>query len=342
MKEYLKNNPEQIEKILSYYNYHSINITDKEIRCAKVGGDNPSGCRIKLNDNLSATDFTTSYNGDLFGLIATHTGLTYREVIKTITIMLGKKIEGNYQPEEEVLFDGFFDDLYIPYEDEEKEVTYDESVLDKYNNGYKWFKRFADDGILPSSQLKFQIGFDKGSNRLIIPWRNENGKLVGTMGRIDSDEPTNYKYLPLVAFSKHKFLYGLYQNRTYIKESKEVFIFESEKSVMQCDSFGVHNAVALGGNSISTTQVEKLLKIGVEHFIIALDEGLDTEIIKKNIKTIKSCCFMRDIKIGFILDKDNKYMMKGSKVSPTDQGGEIFKKLIKECLIINKGMMKYE
>ena len=144
MKEYLKNNPEQIEKILSYYNYHSINITDKEIRCAKIGGDNPSGCRIKLNDNLSATDFTTSYNGDLFGLIATHTGLTYREVLKTITTMLGKKIEGNYQPEEEVLFDGFFDGLYIPYEDEEKEVTYDESVLDKYNNGYKWFKRFVD------------------------------------------------------------------------------------------------------------------------------------------------------------------------------------------------------
>ena len=73
MKEYLKNNPEQIEKILNYYGYHSINITDKEIRCAKIDGNNPSGCRIKLNDNLSATDFTTSYNGDLFSLIATHT-----------------------------------------------------------------------------------------------------------------------------------------------------------------------------------------------------------------------------------------------------------------------------
>ena len=36
MKEYLKNNPEQIEKILNYYGYHSINITDKEIRCAKI------------------------------------------------------------------------------------------------------------------------------------------------------------------------------------------------------------------------------------------------------------------------------------------------------------------
>lgn len=335
MKEYLKNNPEQIEKILSYYNYHSINITDKEIRCAKVGGDNPSGCRIKLNDNLSATDFTTSYNGDLFGLIATHTGLTYREVLKTITTMLGKKIEGNYQTEEEVLFDGFFDGLYIPYEDEEKEVTYDESVLDKYNNGYKWFKRFADDGILPSSQLKFQIGFDKGSNRITIPWRDYDGKLIGVISRIDSDEKTNFKYLPLIAFPKHKYLYGLYENKEHIKESKEVYIFEAEKSVMLGDSLGYKSFLSLGGNSISTTQVEQILKLGVNKIILSLDEGLDTEIIKKDIKTIKDCLFMRDCKVGFILDKENKYLPKGSKASPIDLGKEVFEKLKKECLIIN-------
>lgn len=335
MKEYLKNNPEQIEKILSYYNYHSINITDKEIRCAKVGGDNPSGCRIKLNDNLSATDFTTSYNGDLFGLIATHTGLTYGEVLKTITTMLGKKIEGNYQPEEEVLFDGFFDGLYIPYEDEEKEVTYDESVLDKYNNGYKWFKRFADDGILPSSQVKFKVGFSEESNRITLPWRDSEGKLIGVISRIDSDEKTNFKYLPLIAFPKHKYLYGLYENKEHIKESKEVYIFEAEKSVMLGDSLGYKSFLSLGGNSISTTQVEQILKLGVNKIILSLDEGLDVSVIKKDIKTIKDSLFMRDIKIGFILDRENKYLPKGSKASPIDLGREIFEKLCDECLIIN-------
>ena len=334
MKEYLKNNPEQIEKILSYYNYHSINITDKEIRCAKVGGDNPSGCRIKLNDNLSATDFTTSYNGDLFGLIATHTGLTYREVLKTIKIMLGGKIEGNYQPEEEVLFDGFFDTLYIPYE-EEKEVTYDESVLDKYNNGYKWFKRFADDGILPSSQVKFKIGFSEENNRITIPWRDSEGKLIGVMGRINNDIPTNFKYIPLIPFPKHKNLYGLYQNKEHIKKSKEVYVFESEKSVLLGDSLNYRNFTSLGGNSISTIQVEQLLKLNVNKIVICLDEGLDTEIIKKDIKTIKDCLFMRDCKVGFILDKNNKYLPKGSKASPIDLGREIFEKLCDECLIIN-------
>lgn len=332
MKEYLKNNPEQIKKILSYYNYHSINITDKEIRCAKVGGDNPSGCRIKLNDNLSATDFTTSYNGDLFSLIATHTGLTYREVIKTVETMLGGKIEGNYQPEEESLFDGFFDSLYIPYEVEEEEVTYDESVLDKYNNGYKWNMRFYKDGILPSSQVKFNIGFSEESNRVTIPWFNEHGELIGIMGRLDSDEPTNYKYLPLIAFPKHKNLYGLYQNKENIKNNK-VYVFESEKSVLQCDSFGVHNTTALGGNQISTTQVEQLLKLNVSEIVLCMDEGLIIDAIKRDIQTIKSCLFMRDVKIKVMIDKENKYLPKGSKCSPVDKGKKIFKKLCEECII---------
>lgn len=336
MKEYLKNNPEQIEKILSYYNYHSINITDKEIRCAKPNGDNPSGCRIKLNDNLSATDFTTSYTGDLFGLISTHVGLKYGEILKTIKTMLGGKIEGNYQPEEEVLFDGFFDSLYIPYELEEEEVIYDESILDRYNNGYKWFKRFTDDGILPSSQVKFKIGFDEDSNRITIPWRDSEGNIIGCMARLDSDIPTNFKYLPLIAFPKHKFLYGLYQNKEYIKKSKKAYIFESEKSVLQCDSYCIYNTVALGGNQISTTQVEQLLKLGVSEIILCMDEGLIIDAIKRDIKIIKSCLFMRDVKIKIMLDKENKYMKKGSKVSPSDQGKEIFEKLCNECILGGK------
>ena len=42
---------------------------------------------------------------------------------------------------------------------------------------------------------------------------------------------------------------------------------------------------------------------------------------------------MKDCKIGFIYDKNNKYMPKGSKVSPSDLGKNIFEKLISECLI---------
>lgn len=331
MKEYLRNNPNEIEKILKYYGYHSINITDKEIRCAKKTSDNPSTVRIKLNDKLSSCDFSSSYSGDLFSLIATHTGLKYGEVIKTVEIMLGGKIEGNYRAEENVLFDGFFDSLYIPYETEEKEVIYDESVLEQYSK-YKWNLRFLKDGILPSSQVKFSIGFDENSNRITIPWRDYYGRLVGCMGRLDSDEPTNYKYLPLIPFPKHKNLYGLYENKEYIKNNK-VYLFESEKSVLQCDSFGVYNTTALGGNQISTTQVEQLLKLGVSEIVLCMDEGLMKDAIIRDVDTIKKSLFMRDVKIKIMLDKENKYLPKESKCSPSDKGKEIFLKLCNECVI---------
>ena len=331
MKEYLKNNPEQIEKILSYYGYHSINITDKEIRCAKIDGNNPSGCRIKLNDNLSATDFTTSYNGDLFSLIATHTDLTYGEIINTIKTMTNKKVNGHHKKEVGI-FDDFFNDIYLPYNEHGEKVIYDPSILDKYSK-YKWNMRFLIDGILPCSQIKFGIGFDEESNRITIPWRSSDGELIGIIGRIDSDEKNNYKYLPLIPFQKHKFLYGLWENKEYIKKSKEVYIFESEKSVLLGDSLNYRNFASLGGNSISTTQVEHILKLGVNKIILCLDEGLDTEVIKRDIKTIKDCLFMRECKIGVILDKKNKYLPKGSKASPIDLKGEIFEKLKSECMI---------
>lgn len=331
LKEYLKNNPNEIEKILKYYGYHSINITDKEIRCAKKTSDNPSTVRIKLNDNLSSCDFSTSYTGDLFGLISTHIGLKYGEILKTVQTMVNKKINGTYESKEENLFDGFFDSLYVPYESEE-EVTYDKSILDGYNNGYKWFKRFADDGILPSSQVKFNIGFSEESNRITIPWRDFEGNIIGIMARLNSDEKTNYKYIPLVAFPKHKYLYGLYENKEHIKNNK-VYVFESEKSVLQCDSFGVHNTTALGGNQISTTQVEQLLKLNVSEIVLCMDEGLIKDAIKRDVDTIKSMLFMRDVKIKIMLDKENKYMKKGSKVSPSDQGKKTFLKLCDECVI---------
>ena len=190
LKQYLKENSNEIEKILKYFKYHSISINNEEIRCAKPNGDNASSIRIKLNDKLSSTDFSSSYSGDLFSLIATHTGLKYSEAIKTVQIMIGKKINGTYESKGESLFDGFFEEIYIPYETEEKEVIYDESVLEKYNNGYKWNMRFLKGGILPSSQVKFHVGYDDESNRITLPWLNEHGELIGVIGRRCSESST--------------------------------------------------------------------------------------------------------------------------------------------------------
>lgn len=333
LKLYLKENPDKIKRILEYYNYHSITINNNEIRFAKIDGNNPSGCRIKLNDNLSATDFTTSYNGDIIGLIKQHTDLSYKEIINTIKTITNKKVNGHHKKEVGI-FDDFFNDIYLPQQDDEDEIIYDTSILDQYSK-YKWNLRFLKDGILPCSQYKFHVGYDGESNRITIPHFDIDGNLIGIMSRIDNDIPTNYKYIPLIPFPKHKYLYGLYQNKEYIKESKEVYIFESEKSVMLGHTLGYRNFLALGGNNISELQVEQMLKLGVNKIILCLDDGLDVSVIKRDIQTIKSMLFMRDVKIGVILDKKNKFLPKDSKASPIDFGKEVFEKLCNNCLIIN-------
>lgn len=333
LKLYLKENPDKIKRILEYYNYHSITINNNEIRFAKIDGNNPSGCRIKLNDNLSATDFTTSYNGDIIGLIKQHTDLSYKEIINTIKTITNKKVNGHHKKEVGI-FDDFFNDIYLPQQDDEDEIIYDTSILDQYSK-YKWNLRFLKDGILPCSQYKFHVGYDGESNRITIPHFDIDGNLIGIMSRIDNDIPTNYKYIPLIPFPKHKYLYGLYQNKEYIKESKEVYIFESEKSVMLGHTLGYRNFLALGGNNVSELQVEQMLKLGVNKIILCLDDGLDVSVIKRDIQTIKSMLFMRDVKIGVILDKKNKFLPKDSKASPIDFGKEVFEKLCNNCLIIN-------
>ena len=58
MKYHLKNNPNDIIKILEYYKFKNIKKNGNEIRCAKPNGDNASTIRIKINDNHTILDFT--------------------------------------------------------------------------------------------------------------------------------------------------------------------------------------------------------------------------------------------------------------------------------------------
>ena len=52
-------------------------------------------------------------------------------------------------------------------------------------------------------------------------------------------------------------------------------IFESEKSVLQCASYGYNNAVALGSNNLSEHQAKLILQLNPEHIIFMLDNNIN-------------------------------------------------------------------
>ena len=328
IKEILLEN-DNLEKVLEHYEYENINRNNKEIRCARGDDSNPTSIRIKLNENLTASDFARSISGDIFTLIMHHKGLEFKEVIQEIKTVLGLSL--TYKPKQKSTFANLFGKIKAQKHNEEIEIeTYPEDILNKYED--IWNDRFLKDNISIQTQKKFKIGYCNNTNRITIPWRNLNGEIIGIMGRDNTDLSDGFKYLPLIAFPKSAVLYGYSENYIKLLNADRIYIFESEKSVLQANTMGYYSCLALGGNALSDYQIKNILKLNSKEIILGFDEGLDKEIIKQRIDAIKKHLVLRECKIGIILDIKNKYIEKGSKSSPTDLGKDKFEKIIEECI----------
>lgn len=322
MKLYLKDKYDDIIKILTHFRCHNFKTSNNTILCKKPGGDGYS-ISIKLDNNLTSSAFSLGYSGDLFGMLSYLSNVALSEIFNVCKNIIDKK----HIEESVTLFDGFLDNTYIPQKLDD--TIYSDEELIHYEK--TWNMRFAKDYIPPKIQNKFEIGYDNFTNRITIPYRNEFGELVGVMGRANFE--TDLRYYPLLKFSKSHFLYGLYNSKNKILETKTAYIGESEKFTMQLHSYGYTNSVSIGNANISVRQVELLFKHGCRNFILCFDEGLDISIIKKNIETIRDVAFMRDdYKIGVLIDRKNEYLKEGTKNSPSDLGKETWLKLVNNCV----------
>lgn len=321
IKKHLLHNIKDLVLLLKEYGYGKFNVNEDEIRCSKPDSSNGSTCRIKLNNMLSCTDFSSSFNGDIFELIIFHTDTTYANIVSKCYEMFNI---------EDVDDDNDFNGLDLDLDVKPKEVLipiYDKSELDKFEK--VWNLRFVKDNIMPKTQEVFGIGYDYRSKRITIPWFTIEGKLLGVMGRAYYSDYGDFKYFPLLKFKKHHSLYGIYENQKYI-ENGRVYILESEKSVLQLHTMGLHNAVALGGNSIDNYRLSLLEKLNVQEIVFAFDEGLEIDVQKRALKTAKKY-FKNKIRIGLMYDGHNKYLPKGSKDSPSDLGKEVWENMIEHC-----------
>jgi DNA primase len=323
IKNHLLHNKKDLVLLLKEYGYGKFNVNEDEIRCSKPDSSNGSTCRIRLNNSLMCTDFSSSFNGDIFELIIFHTDTTYADIIGKCYEMF------NIENIDDDDFDGL--DLDLGLDTKPKEVLipiYDKSELDNYE--HVWNMKFVEDNIMPRTQEIFGIGYDYRSRRITIPWFTVEGELLGVMGRAYYTGYGNFKYVPLLRFKKHHSLYGIYENKKYI-ENNRVYIGESEKFVLQLHTMNVRNALALGGNSIDSYRLSLLEKLNVREIVFCFDEGLDIETQKRALKTAKKY-FKNKVKIGVMYDSHNKYLGKGSKCSPTDLGKDVWNNMVNHCI----------
>ena len=198
------------------------------------------------------------------------------------------------------------------------------------------------EGITEETIRKYDIRYNLKQNAIVIPHHNINSELIGVRVRnLNQDMIEEFgKYNPLFIENEmynHKLghnLYGLDKNKDYIKSVKKVVIVESEKAVLQMDSFFKEKsiAVAICGSNLSRVQMKILLDLGVEEFILALDKQysnkLEEEIWLKKIEKMIKPLLEVGVVVTRIWDKlEGGYL--NHKDSPTDLGKDIYLKLVK-------------
>ena len=302
----------------------------RTFRFAREEGRNPTSMVLNL-DTLSFHCFSTNSKGNLYTLIMQRKDMNFPNALKWAADYAGLDKE-EYDIDIQLPFGGFFQGLVKEISEPEFSMkTYDESELDEYIGFYNTM--FLKDGISFESQEKFGIGYDALSNRVTIPIYSLDNKLIGIMGRYNGKCEKEERWLPIIPCSRSLTIYGFNENYQSIQEKGMAIIGESEKFVMQADSFGCHIALATSGCHISDTQAKHIKSMFLPKIILAYDEGLSEEDIIAEAEKLKMDNQIYKNQVGYIYDREHKYLPEGSKASPSDLGKEVFSTLVKECVV---------
>jgi DNA primase len=114
--------------------------------------------------------------------------------------------------------------------------------------------------------------YDKFRHRIMIPIRDENGKMTGFGGRIldPNDIPKFMNSPQTVLFDKGRLLYGLDRARKPIRAADQAVIVEGYLDVIAVHQAGYENVVSPMGTALTEDQI-RLLKKFTRRIVLALD-----------------------------------------------------------------------
>lgn len=208
------------------------------------------------------------------------------------------------------------------------------NVLDCFTKEYP--VEWLNDGISREAMDKFNILYSISQNKIIIPHYDANNRLVGIRGRALNEEEVQLvgKYAPIKlenTWYSHKLsmnLYGLNENKENIKSTGVCLLVESEKAVLQVESFKMKNCcVAVCGSNFNIYQLKLLLKTCQPKEIVICFDSEENKNENKYFYKLLSICkkYNKYCKMSFCYDRSG---LLDHKDSPTDKGEKVFKKLL--------------
>ena len=159
-------------------------------------------------------------------------------------------------------------------------------ALPGYDNLHKSFtsKGYTEQDLIDAGMLSVREGdtstprhadtriYDKFRNRIMIPIRDENGKMAGFGARIvdPNDIPKFLNSPETPIFTKGHILYGLDRARKAIRAADQAVIVEGYLDVIALHQAGYENVVSPMGTALTEDQL-RLLKRSTRRIVLALD-----------------------------------------------------------------------
>lgn len=329
LQERLKDQPDDIIKVLIAAGLAEETIrfvpSQHLIKSPRPGGDNPAGLLV-YTDSLKVVGTTRpDYTGNVFTLIMKLADCSFPSALHLAAKAIGfADTERKYKPP----FGGFYKKI-IQSDRLEEEYLTEHSELELPPAGCL-SERFLKDNIPLITQEEWGVRYSHEDDAILIPIYSFDGKLVGCKARANTDDDYNHRWWAYIGYPKTQVAYGLWQNYPKIINGKSVFIFESEKSVLQCSGYGFGSAVAVAGHSISRTQKRIIQSLMCDNVVVAFDEGLDEDEVRAEAEKLKVNNHIIANRVGYVYDRDHDVLKAGSKDSPSDNGKQALIELLKK------------
>ena len=240
--------------------------------------------------------------GDIFKFVMKREGIDFKDAMQKLALRAGVEIKEytRESPEQKEAYENLrklLEDSIIYYRTHlynNKEILsylkekrgLSDSTIETFGLGYapagydNFLKHFSSKGyseqdLVNSGMLSEREDgkiFDRFRNRIMIPIRDENGKMSGFGARIvdpnDIPKFLNSPETPL--FSKGRLLYGLDRARKPIRVADQAVIVEGYLDVIALHQAGYENVVSPMGTALTEDQL-RLLKKSTRRIVLALD-----------------------------------------------------------------------
>ncbi len=240
--------------------------------------------------------------GDIFKFVMKREGLDFKDALQKLALRAGVELK-EYQretPEIKEAYDHLrklLEDAVVFYRSQlftnkemlaylrEKRGLTDATIEtfglgyapSGYDNALRYFTQrgYSEQDLLDAGLLTEREDgkrYDKFRNRIMIPIRDENGRMAGFGARIvdPNDIPKFLNSPETPIFSKGRILYGLDRARKPIRAADQAVIVEGYLDVIALHQAGYENVVSPMGTALTEDQL-RLLKRSTRRIVLALD-----------------------------------------------------------------------